>query len=280
MRNPFTFAKLVTTAAVLFLSGSALAHLHTPWLPQGEALRLGTHLVLVRVVAAGQKAGDGTETEVLVLAAVDGASPPTGTLRVWQEGAHRHALEPGALVFLPLVATPAGGWQYLVESRQPLRTQAAHQAIDRTFARTWRAQPPLELLDHPDAWLALLDHPAPLARAIALETLAARGPLLRPVMTPERIERLLAPTFEPGTPEEDRLTRLRLLEGLAGQAGAEAVARRFDRLPGERVRSAAAGLLARFASATTRAVLADCAAQAGALGARCTRLIAPSAPAP
>jgi len=256
------------------------AHLHTPWLTQGEALRLGTHLVLVRVLEVGRTQGDGTETAVEVLATVTGAPALTGPIKVWQAGEHRHALEPETLLFLPVEATPAGGWQYVAASRQPLRTRAAHRDLDLAFARTWRAAAPIDLLQHPDAWIGLLDHPAPLARAVAFEALTARGPLLRPQMTPERLDHLLALVLEPGTPEADRLTRLRLVEVVGGLAGAEVVARRFERLPGERVRSAAAGLLARYSSPTTQAVLADCAARGGGLGARCTRLIAPPAPAP
>lgn len=270
--------KILSIFAVLALLGPALAHLQTPWLTLGDALHLGERLVLARVLGVGRPVGAGTETEVEVLAD-DGGATLRGPLTVWQEGHHHHDLEPGTLVFLPLARTPAGGWRYLAETRTPLRTRPGHRPIDEAFVRRWRTAKPLDLLANPDEWLALLDHPAPLARAVAFETLAARGPLLRPLMAAERLDHLLDPILLPEVPEADRLARLRLAEVMAGQLGADAVARRFDQLPGERVRSAAAGILARHPSPATRAVLSACARAPGTLGARCARLEAVDGPA-
>jgi len=257
------------------------AHLGTPWLPAGDALLHGERVLLVRVEGPGHHIGEGTETAVVVLDELSESASPVapGPIRLWQEGPHRHALEPGALVVVVVNPTPAGGWRSLAETRTPLRMKPGGERAAKAFVRQWRTPtgPPLDPIEE---GLGLLGHASELARRVGFERLTTEATLRPRPLSLEQLERLFAGILLPDTEEADRLARLRLVEVLGGTSGVEMVMRRFHLLPGERLQGAAAGLLARHPQSGTRSVLETCAAGSGGLAARCARLLGAPSPPP
>ncbi|MEZ4470263.1 MAG: hypothetical protein R3F60_05575 [bacterium] len=262
-------------ALALWLAATgAWAHLGTPWRPTGDVLRAARYLVLARVTGKPTRAGLGIEQPVERVA--DLAAPTAATLVIYQEGPHRHDLAVGSLVVLPLEQSPAGGWRYPAETREPLELRPGQQRPVAAFIQGWRAGPGAGV----DQAIALLAHPAAIARRVGAEVLLA--PEAASQATPDRLDRLLDPLLDPAESLDERLQRLRLAEVFGGQAGANAVAARFERLVGDRLRLAAAGVAARSPGPAQRRLLATCAQESGAVGARCARLLAglPAAPPP
>lgn len=256
--------------------GLAHAHLGTPWKPVAEVLRSAPSVALVEVTGPATPAGVGVEQPVKRL--LDLAAPTPPAFVIYQEGAHQHALAVGDRVLLPLTRTPAGGWRYGADTRAPLDVPRGQERPTAAFVRSLRAEAPLEPGPALDRGIALLGHPAPLARQVGVELLVALG--AQAPVTPDRLDRLLDPLNDPAEPLDDRLQRLRVAEIIAGAAAADAVAARLPRLAGDRLRLAAAGLMARHPTPAGRRALAACADEAGAVGARCGRLLGSLPPAP
>ncbi|MEZ4464461.1 MAG: hypothetical protein R3F43_08095 [bacterium] len=219
------------------------------------------------------RAGLGIEQPVERVA--DLAAPTAATLVIYQEGPHRHDLAVGSLVVLPLEQSPAGGWRYPAETREPLELRPGQQRPVAAFIQGWRAGPGAGV----DQAIALLAHPAAIARRVGAEVLLA--PEAASQATRDRLDRLLDPLLDPAEGWRNASSACGWPRS-SGAGGADAVAARFERLVGDRLRLAAAGVAARSPGPAQRRLLATCAQESGAVGARCARLLAglPAAPPP
>jgi hypothetical protein len=258
----------VLTVFFVALLSSAPAAAAPPRPSTGDVLARAGVLVLARTLS---QTADGVEVERVE--AVAGEVPARFT--VVQPGPRRHALPLGADLLLPLEASDDGRWHYRAETVGPAVVDRRHSRAALAFARAWRrdaGQPPEAMAAR---WIALLDHPAEVARRAAAEALTRHAPALFGRLRDVEIDALVATVTRPGLGEDARRAALRALDVLGGRRGADALARRFADLPASTaVQQLAVTLIARHGTPTTRAALLRCVEESGpAVAARCRRFL-------
>lgn len=145
---------------------------------------------------------------------------------------------------------------------------AGEARATQRFLVQWRTEP-----TDPDRLLQLLGSSASIARRIAFASLqlsGQRGYRLSHAGI-EQVARLL---IEPNTAWIDQRDALRVLEHAGGAPAADRLAELFAQLTADRLRAAAAGVLARWATPTAQRALIRCAREDRPLPRRrCLRLI-------
>ncbi len=234
----------------------------------GDVLVRARVLALVRVVAEKEGVAEVDRVESVV-----GEVP--ARFSVVQPGPGRHALPSGAEVLLALETGADGRWIYRAEASSPAIVDPRHAPAALAFVRGWRRDAPLVPEVLASRWIALLDHPAPIARRAAVEALTRHAPVLFGRLREADIEALAAIVTRPGIDGDARLAALRVLDMLGGRRGADALARRFAALPAtSSVQQLAVSLIGRYGNPATRSALERCAEESGpAVAARCRQLL-------